>query len=74
MVEIRHIWRSNLEEEFVLIRKLATKYRYVVLESLFPGIVARPLNLKKGRVFDYQLLKDNVDILKLLQMGFAFLG
>lgn len=36
-VGIRDVWRHNLEEEFVLIRKVVKKYCFVAMDTEFPG-------------------------------------
>lgn len=68
-VEIRDVWASNLEEEMAVIRELIEKYRYVAMDTEFPGVVARPV----GDFGDmhYQTLRCNVDMLKLIQLGIA---
>lgn len=69
-IEIRDVWASNLEEEMEEIRNLIDKYPYVAMDTEFPGIVARPV----GDFGDmqYQTLRCNVDMLKLIQLGLSF--
>eukprot|EP00349_Pseudokeronopsis_sp_Brazil_P009462 CAMPEP_0202969004 /NCGR_PEP_ID=MMETSP1396-20130829/14595_1 /ASSEMBLY_ACC=CAM_ASM_000872 /TAXON_ID= /ORGANISM="Pseudokeronopsis sp., Strain Brazil" /LENGTH=351 /DNA_ID=CAMNT_0049696053 /DNA_START=12 /DNA_END=1064 /DNA_ORIENTATION=- len=66
-IEIRDVWASNLDVEMALIRELVVKYKYVAMDTEFPGVVARPV----GDVGDmqYQTLRCNVDMLKLIQLG-----
>ncbi|KAL3729431.1 hypothetical protein ACJRO7_026532 [Eucalyptus globulus] len=43
------------------------------MDTEFPGIVVRPVgNFKNSCEFHYQTLKENVDILKLIQLGLTF--
>ncbi|XAR50483.1 Poly(A)-specific ribonuclease [Bertholletia excelsa] len=72
-VQIREVWNDNLEEEFALIRGLVDDFPYVAMDTEFPGIVLRPVgNFKNSNDYHYQTLKDNVDMLKLIQLGLTF--
>ncbi|KAJ1410884.1 Ribonuclease CAF1 [Sesbania bispinosa] len=72
-IQIREVWNDNLEEEFALIREIVDDYPYVAMDTEFPGIVIRPVgNFKNSYDYHYQTLKDNVDILKLIQLGLTF--
>ncbi|KAL1340353.1 hypothetical protein HN51_026750 [Arachis hypogaea] len=72
-IQIREVWDSNLEEEFALIRDIVDDYPYVAMDTEFPGIVLRPVgNFKNSHDYHYQTLKDNVDMLKLIQLGLTF--
>ncbi|CAO1420381.1 unnamed protein product [Diamesa hyperborea] len=71
---IRDVWRHNLEEEFDLIRKVVTKYCYVAMDTEFPGVVARPIGeFRSTSDYQYQLLRCNVDLLKIIQLGLTFM-
>ncbi|KAK5817480.1 hypothetical protein PVK06_022404 [Gossypium arboreum] len=72
-VQIREVWNDNLEEEFVLIREIVDTYNYVAMDTEFPGVVLRPVGtFKNVSDYNYQTLKDNVDMLKLIQLGLTF--
>lgn len=72
-VHIREVWNGNLEEEFELIREIVDDYPYIAMDTEFPGIVIRPVgNFKNNYDYHYQTLKDNVDMLKLIQLGLTF--
>lgn len=72
-IHIREVWNHNLEEEFALIREIVDDYPYVAMDSEFPGVVIRPVgNFKNITDYNYQTLKDNVDMLKLIQLGLTF--
>ncbi|XP_004504674.1 probable CCR4-associated factor 1 homolog 7 [Cicer arietinum] len=71
-IQIREVWSDNLEEEFALIREIVDDYPYIAMDTEFPGIVLRPVgNFKNSYDYHYQTLKDNVDMLKLIQLGFT---
>ncbi|CAH9112911.1 unnamed protein product [Cuscuta epithymum] len=72
-VQIRDVWDYNLEEEFTLIRGIVDDYPYIAMDTEFPGIVIRPVgNFKNSNDYHYQTLKNNVDMLKLIQLGLTF--
>ncbi|KAK8916163.1 hypothetical protein KSP39_PZI022407 [Platanthera zijinensis] len=72
-VEIREVWVSNLEEEFALIRSIVDEYPYVAMDTEFPGIALRPVGAFRSVAdYNYQTLKTNVDLLKLIQLGLTF--
>ncbi|KAK8641115.1 hypothetical protein V6N13_010544 [Hibiscus sabdariffa] len=72
-VHIREVWNDNLEEEFALIREVVDTYNYVAMDTEFPGVVLRPVgSFKNINDYNYQTLKDNVDMLKLIQLGLTF--
>lgn len=72
-LQIREVWSDNLEEEFALIREIVDTYNYVAMDTEFPGVVLRPVGTFKNITdYNYQTLKDNVDMLKLIQLGLTF--
>lgn len=70
---IKDVWAHNLEDEFAAIRKLLPKYSYVAMDTEFPGVVARPIGeFKTTADYMYQFLRCNVDLLRIIQLGFSF--
>lgn len=71
---IQDIWASNLEMEFRKIRHIVNKYPYVAMDTEFPGVVARPIGeFRSTADYQYQLLRCNVDLLKIIQVGMTFM-
>ena len=64
---------KNLEDVFVKIRQIVWKFPYVAMDTEFPGIVARPIgDFRSSADYQYQLLKCNVNLLKLIQLELTF--
>lgn len=72
-IRIREVWADNLEEEFELIRGIVDDYPYLAMDTEFPGVVVRPVGVFKNEGdYNYQTLRANVDMLKLIQLGLTF--
>lgn len=57
----------------MLIREIVDDYPYIAMDTEFPGMVLRPVgNFKSITEYNYQALKANVDLLKLIQLGLTF--
>ncbi|XP_032594046.1 CCR4-NOT transcription complex subunit 7 isoform X2 [Drosophila grimshawi] len=68
------VWQHNMEEEFRTIRKVVQKYHYVAMDTEFPGVVARPVGQFDSMTdYRYQLLRCNVDLLRIIQLGLSFM-
>ena len=71
---IRDVWRHNLDEEFRTIRLIVQKYHYVAMDTEFPGVVARPVGeFRSSADYQYQSLRCNVDLLRIIQLGLTFM-
>ncbi|XP_058088263.1 probable CCR4-associated factor 1 homolog 11 [Magnolia sinica] len=75
---IRSVYSTNLEYEFRLIRGLLKRYPYIAMDTEFPGVVYRHVpgtsdSVSKDRsALLYQILRANVNALKLIQVGLTF--
>lgn len=70
---IRDVWADNLEVELSKIRVLVEDYPYVAMDTQFPGVVARPVgNFRNVTDYNYQTMRCNVDMLKIIQLGLTF--
>jgi len=64
-----------LEEEFRHIRQIVQTYHYVAMDTEFPGVVARPIGeFRSPADYQYQLLRCNVDLLRIIQLGLTFMN
>lgn len=67
---IRDVWAYNLEEEMKIISSLLVDYPYVAMDTEFPGVVAKPAgSYRSTEALEYQSMRCNVDILKIIQIG-----
>ena len=66
-IRIIDVWDKNFFEELEKIKELLPVYNYIAMDTEFPGIVEVP----RARTddYEYQLVKINVDDLKLIQLG-----
>ena len=67
--KIIDVYQENLQEEFKRIRRTVKKYRYVAMDTEFPGVVAIPEKKTK-----YQQIRVNVDLLNIIQLGLCFMN
>ncbi|KRH95187.1 mRNA deadenylase subunit [Pseudoloma neurophilia] len=67
------VWEYNLDEAFADMRKLGRKYKYIAMDTEFPGVVAKPVGyFSSHSTYVYQQLLCNVDMLKIIQLGVTF--
>ncbi|KAG0435004.1 Poly(A) ribonuclease pop2 [Dictyocoela muelleri] len=67
---IVNVWNDNLESEFCVIRQLIKKYKFISMDTEYPGVVGRPIGIfASSNSYIYQQMRCNVDILKLIQLG-----
>ncbi|KAK4366406.1 hypothetical protein RND71_014286 [Anisodus tanguticus] len=77
-IKIREVWSDNLESEFELIRTVIDQYPFISMDTEFPGVIFKPevvFRHNRRRYVPelpsehYKLLKSNVDVLNLIQVG-----
>ncbi|XP_073109544.1 putative CCR4-associated factor 1 homolog 8 [Elaeis guineensis] len=67
-MEVREVWRQNIAEELKLMLELIRRYRYIAVDTEFPGFLrSTPRNASKEE--RYRDLKSNVDSMKVIQLG-----
>jgi len=62
--EIVNVWDDNLETEFDKIMGLIDRYKFISMDTEFPGICVTGDNMT-----GYSFIKNNVDKLRLIQVG-----
>ncbi|KAG6787827.1 hypothetical protein POTOM_003872 [Populus tomentosa] len=73
-VHLREVWADNLVYEFFLIKEAISRFPLVALDTEFPGTIFQ-LNRDKSSLShatpyeNYCLMKSNVDLLKIIQLG-----
>ncbi|KAJ7004897.1 CCR4-associated factor 1 [Populus alba x Populus x berolinensis] len=73
-VQVREVWAENLVAEFSLIKEAISRFSFVSLDTEFPGTLFLS-NLDKSLLsqappsHNYRLMKYNVDLLKIIQLG-----
>uniref|UniRef100_A0A804QY24 poly(A)-specific ribonuclease n=1 Tax=Zea mays TaxID=4577 RepID=A0A804QY24_MAIZE len=73
---VRDVWASNFDEELSNLSAVLPRYPCVCLDTEFPGAVhdSDMPRYMRGPRESYELVKRNVDDLKLLQVGIALSG
>ncbi|XP_062078353.1 probable CCR4-associated factor 1 homolog 7 [Humulus lupulus] len=68
-IHFREVWSDNLDQEFRLIRDIVDAYPYVSVDTEYPGTVVEPISWENR---EYENMKTNVNLTKLIQVGFTF--
>jgi CCR4-NOT transcription complex subunit 7/8 len=68
---IRDVWDYNLEEEMANIQRIAEDFPVICIDTEFPGVVVQPVANQKLTP-DYEWVRCNVNVLKLIQLGLTF--
>lgn len=72
-VVIRDVWADTLDAELEAITEIIEDYPYVSMDTEFPGVVARPVGTFRNVTdYNYQTMRCNVDLLKIIQLGLTF--
>lgn len=68
---ICEVWKHNFKSEMLRVMDRIDLYPYVAMDTEFPGTIARPYgNFNRLTTeYTYQLLRCNVDLLKIIQLG-----
>lgn len=66
--EIRDVWAYNLEEELTTISRLCERYRFVGMDTEFPGFLVKT-SQQQTEDQRYQAMRSNVNLLQIIQIG-----
>lgn len=77
-IQVREVWAHNLESEFELIRDIIDNFPFISMDTEFPGVIVKPVSEDQGKPYQwrklqpsehYKVLKANVDVLNIIQIG-----
>lgn len=66
------MWREDLEDAITEVRHLVKTYKWVGMDTEFPGVIARPMFSGTVSEAHYQTVRANVDLLRIIQLGLTF--
>lgn len=68
---IIEVWNHNLEEEVYKIIDLIERHEFNIIsvDTEFPGVAVKPQKFNEDSDFEYQIIKENVNQLKVIQIG-----
>lgn len=67
---IREVWAENLAEEIEIISDLLEEYPIIGMDTEFPGVIAQRADaFATPYDLEYQTMRLNVDLLKIIQLG-----
>uniref|UniRef100_A0A7S1NUH4 poly(A)-specific ribonuclease n=1 Tax=Eutreptiella gymnastica TaxID=73025 RepID=A0A7S1NUH4_9EUGL len=72
---IRDVWQGNLYQEMAQISQIVERYRFISVDTEFPGVVVTPLqscNRNETSSYQWKTIRSNVNILKIIQLGITF--
>lgn len=70
--EVRSVWAANCFEEFCVIRQLTKRYKYVVVNTKYPGLIFKSDFPDQMTDHTYDLMQRNVNLLQVIQIGLSF--
>jgi CCR4-NOT transcription complex subunit 7/8 len=66
--EIRDVWATNLEQEFLIISDLVPHFPYIGMDTEFPGFLVRGLQ-STSEAQRYHIQAVNVNLTRIIQVG-----